>query len=123
MRTGTGTHFCAPKKRTKTLGAQRLNCLRDQQAFIQDLIDNNELGPHLEIEYFNDSSQPTPLVPSLDFAEDLINKTHIILQLAYWYSGDLITYAVSFTNGESTWEEVNLGDSYGLAEWQRNHDY
>ena len=103
--------------------AQRLNCLRVQQAFIQDLIDNNELGPHLEIEYFNDSSQPTPLVPSLDFAEDLINKTHIILQLAYWYSGDLITYAVSFTNGESTWEEVNLGDSYWLAEWQRNHDY
>ena len=116
-------HILRPKKRTKTLGAQKLNCLRVQQAFIQDLIDNSELVPHLEIEYFNDSSQPTPLVPSLDFTEDFINKTHIILQLAYWYSGDLITYAVSFTNGESTWEEVNLGDSYWLAEWQRNHDY
>jgi hypothetical protein len=63
--------------------AQRLNCLRVQQAFIQDLINNDKLGPHLKIENFYNSSQPTPTVPSLDFAEDLINGTHIILQLAY----------------------------------------
>ena len=107
----------------RLIRAQQLNCLRVQQAFIYDLIGNDELGPHLEIEYFYDLSQPTPSVPSLDFAEDLINGTHIILQLAYSYSGDLITYAVSFTNGESTWEEVDLGDSNWLAEWQRNHDY
>ncbi len=90
---------------------------------IQDLIDNDKLGPCLEIEYFYDSSQPTPLVPSLDFAEDLINETHIILKLAYWSSGDLITYAVSFINGESTWEEVEVGDSYWLKEWERNQNY
>ena len=70
-----------------------------QNAFIQDLIDNDELGPRLVIEYFYDSSQPTPLVPSLDLAEDLINETHIILKLAYWSSGDLYTYAVSFIKG------------------------
>ena len=103
--------------------AQGLNCLRVQQAFIQDLIDNDELGPCLEIKYFYDSSQPTPLVPSLNFAEDLINETHIILQLAYWSSGDLIIYAVSFINGDSTWEGVDVGDSYWLTEWQRNHHY
>jgi hypothetical protein len=103
--------------------AQQLNCLWVQQAFIQDLIDNNELGPRLEIKYIYDSSQPTPSVPSLNFAKDLINETHIILQLAYWSSGDLITYTVSFINGESAWEEVDVGDSYWLTEWQRNHNY
>ena len=81
------------------------------------------VGPHLEIEYFYNSSQPTPLVPSLDFAEDLINKTHIILKLAYWSSGGLITYVVSFINGESMWEEVKIGDSYWLKEWERNKNY
>jgi hypothetical protein len=103
--------------------AKRRNCLREQNAFIQDLINNNELGPCLEIEYFYDSSQPTPSVPSLDFAENLINKTHIFLKLAYWSSGDLITYAISFINGESTWEEVEVGDSSWLKEWERNQNY
>ena len=79
--------------------AQQRNCLKVQNAFIQDLIDNNELGPRLVIEYFYDSSQPTPSVPSLNLAEDLINETHIILKLAYWSSGDLYTYAVSFIKG------------------------
>ncbi len=87
-----------------------------QNAFIQDLIHNNELRPRLEIEFFYDLSQPTPSVPSHDFAEDLSNETHIILKLAYWSSGDLITYIVSFINRESTWEEVEVGDSYWLKE-------
>jgi hypothetical protein len=99
--------------------AQQRNCLRVKNAFIQGLINNDGLGPCLEIEYFYNLSQPTPSVPSLNFAEDLINETHIILKLAYWSSGDLITYAVSFINGKSTWEEVEVGDSYWLKKWER----
>ncbi len=91
--------------------------------FIQDLIDNDKLGPCLVIEYFYDSSQPTPSIPSLDLAEDLINETHIILKLAYWSSGDLYTYGVSFNNGVSKWEEIEITDSYWLQEWERKQNY
>jgi hypothetical protein len=66
------------------------------------------------IEYFINLSHPTPSVPSLDFAEDLINESHIILKLAYWFSGDLYAYGISFNNGESTWEEIEVTTSY----WQ-----
>ena len=103
--------------------AQQRNCLRVQHVFIQDLIDNNKLGPRLVIEYFYNLSQLTPSAPSLDLAEDLINKTHIILKLAYWSSGDLYTYAISFINRESKWEENEVQDSYWLQEWERNQNY
>ena len=103
--------------------AQRLNCLRVQQAFIQDLMNNDELGPRLMIEYCYGSSQPTPLVPSLNLVEDLINETHLILKLANWSSVDLYTYDVSFNNGELTWEEIEVTDSYWLQEWERNQNY
>ena len=67
------------------------------------------------MEYFYDSSHPTPSVPSLDFAEDILNESHIILKLAYWFSGDLYAYGVSFNNGESKWEEIEVTSSY----WQQ----
>ena len=96
--------------------AQQLNCLRVQNAFIQDLI--NKLGPCLEIEYFYDSSHPTPSVPSLDLAEDLLNESHILLQLAYFSSsGDLYAYGVSFNNRELKWKEIEVLSSY----WQKEY--
>ena len=101
--------------------AQRLNCLRVQQAFIQDL--THELEPRLTIEYFFDSSHPTPSVPSLDFAEDLINKSHIILKSAYFgFSGDLYAYGISFNNRESKWEEIEVTSSYWQQEWHKNYN-
>jgi hypothetical protein len=47
--------------------------------------------------------------------EDLINESHIILKLAYWFSGDLYAYGVSFNSGESKWEEIEVTSSY----WQQ----
>ena len=95
--------------------AQRLNCLRVQNDFIQDLIDNNELGPCLKIEYFFDASHPTPSVPSQDFAKDLANGCHIILKLAYWFSEELHAYGISFNNGEAKWEEIEVSSTYWAA--------
>jgi hypothetical protein len=38
---------------------QQQNCLRVQREFIQELIDIEELGPRLEIKFFDDSFNPT----------------------------------------------------------------
>ena len=92
--------------------AQRLNCLRVQREFIQKLINNKDLGPRLEIEFFFDSSDPTP---SVDFAEDLINESHILLKLAFRSFGDLYAYGVSFHNGETKWEEIEVTSNF----WQQ----
>ena len=83
--------------------AQRLNCLRVQREFIQELIDNNDLGPWDKIAFFSDSSDPTP---SVDFAEDLLKESHIILKLAFRLAGDTYAYGVVFHNGETKWEEI-----------------
>ena len=83
-----------------------------QNKFIKNLIDNDELGPCLEIKYFFDASHPTPSVPSRDFAEDLINRSHIILKLAYWFSKELYAYGISFINGEAKWEEIDVTSTY-----------
>jgi hypothetical protein len=84
-----------------------------QNAFI--LINNNKLVPCLEIEYFFDARHPTPFVPSQDFAEDLINGSHIILKLVYWFSGDLYAYGDSFNNREAKREEIEVTSTY----WQQ----
>ena len=91
--------------------AQRLNCLRVQRAFIRDLIDNDKLGPHLEIEYFFDSSNPTS---SVDFAKDLINMSRIILDFVFRFLGDLYAYGIYFNNRETKWEEIENTSNY----WQ-----
>jgi hypothetical protein len=77
--------------------------------FIQDLIDNDELGPCLKIEYFFDASHPTPSVPSQDFAKDLTNGSHIILKLAYWFSEELHGYtlmAYPSITGRQRWRRL-----------------
>ena len=71
--------------------AQRLNCLRVQREFIQELIDDNDLSPRDEIAFFFDSSDPTS---SVDFAED------------FRLAGDTYAYGVFFHNGETKWEEI-----------------
>ena len=91
---------------------QRLNCLRVQREFIQEIIDNKDLGPSLKIAFFFDSSNPTP---SVDLAEDLINKSHIILKLAFRLSGDLYTYGIFFHKGETKWEEIDVTSNF----WQQ----
>ncbi len=92
--------------------AQRLNCLRVQREFIQEIINNEDLGPRLEIAFFFDSSDPTP---SVDFAEDLINESQIILKLVFRLSGDLYAYGVFFHNGEMKWEEIDVTSNF----WQQ----
>jgi hypothetical protein len=79
-----------------------------QNAFIQDLIDNDKLGPCLEIKYFFTARHPTPSVPSQYFAEDLINGSHIILKLVYWFSGYLYAYSVSFNSGNASGRRLRL---------------
>ena len=86
-----------------------------QNEFIKDLIDNDKLGPHLEIKFFFNASHPTPSVPSRDFAEDLINGSHITLKLAYWFSKELYAYGISFINGEAKWEEIEVASTYWAA--------
>jgi hypothetical protein len=71
----------------------------------KEIIDNEDLGPRLKIAFFFDSSNSTP---SVDFAEDLINESHIILKLAFRLSGDLYAYGVFFHNGETKWEEIEV---------------
>jgi len=90
--------------------AQRFNCLIKQRAFIQELIDDDDLGPLLEIEYFADPG----LTTSVDLAKDLINTSRIILKLAFSRSGELRAYGVTFENGEAEWEEIQVTSSY----WQ-----
>jgi hypothetical protein len=85
--------------------AQRLNCLRVQREFIQELIDDNILGPRDEIAFFFDSNDQTP---SVDFAGDLLKESHIILQLAFRSAGDTHAYGVFFHNGETKWEEIDF---------------
>jgi hypothetical protein len=92
--------------------AQRLNCLRVQREFFQEIIDNKDLGPCLERAFFFDSSDPTP---SVDFADDLINESHIILKLVFRLFGDLYAYRVFFHNGETKWEEIEITSNY----WQQ----
>ena len=86
-----------------------------QNKSIEDLIDNDELGRCLEIKYLFDASYPTPSVPSQDFAEDLINGSHIILKLADWFSEELYAYGISFINGEAKWEEIEVASTYWAA--------
>ena len=95
--------------------AQRLHCLRVQNKFIQDIIDTDELGPCLEIEYFFDANHPTPSVPSQEFAKDLTNGSQIILQLAYWFSDELHAYGLFFDNGEAKWEKIEVLSTYWAA--------
>ena len=95
--------------------AQRLHCLRVQNEFIQDLIDTDKLGPCLDIEYFFDASHPTPPMPSREFAKDLTNGSHIILQLAYWFSDELHAYGISFNNGKAKWEKIKFSSTYWAA--------
>ena len=92
--------------------AQRLNCLRVQREFIQELIDNKDLGPHLKIAFFFDSSDPTP---SVVFAEDLLKESHIILKLAFRLAGDTYAYGVFFRNRETKWEEIEVTSNF----WQQ----
>ena len=80
--------------------AQRLDCLRVQRDFIQELIDNKDLGPHLKIAFFFDSSDPTS---SVDFAED------------FRLAGDTYAYGVFFHNGETKWEEIEVTSNF----WQQ----
>jgi len=86
--------------------------LRVQREFIQEIIDNKDLGPSLEIAFFFDSSDPTP---SADFAEDLINESHIILKLAFRLPGHLYAYGVFFHNGKTKWEEIEVTSNF----WQQ----
>ena len=93
--------------------AQRLNCLRVQRDFIHELIDNKDLGPHLKIAFFFDSSDPTPYV---DFAEDLLKESQIILKLAFRLAGDTYAYGVFFRNRETKWEEIEVTSNF----WQQD---
>ncbi len=81
--------------------AQRLHCLRVQNKFIQDIIDTDELGPCLKIEYFFGANHPTPSVPSREFVKDLTKRSQIILQLAYWFSDKLHAYGLLFDKGKA----------------------
>ena len=92
--------------------AQQLNCLRVQREFIQELINENDLSPRDEIAFFFDSSDPTP---SVDFAEDLLKESHIILKLAVRLAGDTYAYGVFFHNGETKWEEIEVTSNF----WQQ----
>ena len=93
--------------------AQRLNCLRVQREFIQELIDDNDLSPRDKIAFLFDSSDPTP---SVDFAEDLLKESHIILKLAFRLAGDTYAYGVFFHNGETKWEEIEVTSNF----WQQD---
>jgi hypothetical protein len=95
--------------------AQRLHCLRVQNEFIQDIIDTDELGPCLKIEYFFDTNRPTPSVPEQEFAKDLTNGSQIILQLAYRYSNKLHVYRLFFDNGKAKWERIEVFSTYWAA--------
>ncbi len=95
--------------------AQQLHCLRVQNEFIQDIIDTDELGPHLKIEYFFDANHPTPSVPEREFAKDLTNRRQIILQLVYWYSDKLHAYGLSFDNGKAKWERIEVSSTHWAA--------
>ena len=85
-----------------------------QNEFIKNLIGNNKIGHCLEIDFFY-ASHSTPSVPSRDFAEDLINRSHIILKLAYWFSEELHAYGISFINGDAKWEEIEVASTYWAA--------
>ena len=65
-----------------------------------------------EIEYFFDSSNQTP---SVDFTEDLINTSILILISAFTVLGDLYAYGVFFNNGETKWEEIEVTSNF----WQQ----
>jgi hypothetical protein len=95
--------------------AQHLYCLRVQNEFIQDIINTDELGPHLKIKYFFNANHPTPSVPSQEFAKDLTNRSQIILQLAYWFSNKLHAYGLFFDNGKAKWEQIKVSYTYWAA--------
>jgi hypothetical protein len=95
--------------------AQRFHCLRVQNEFIQDIIDTDELGPCLKIEYFFDANHPTPSVPPQEFAKDLTKGSQIILQLAYWYSNELHANGLFFDNGKAKWERIEVSSTYWAA--------
>ncbi len=92
--------------------AQRFNCLRVQREFIQELIDDNDLSPRDKIAFFFDSSDSTP---SVDFAEDLLKESYIILKLAFRLAGDIYAYGIFFHNGKTKWEEIEVTSNF----WQQ----
>jgi hypothetical protein len=54
-------------------------------------------------------------VPSREFAKDLTNGGHIILQLAYWFYDELHAYGISFNNVKAKWEENKVSSTYWEA--------
>ena len=94
---------------------QQQNCLRVQREFIQELIDTEDLGPRLEIKFFDDAFNPTV---KYDYAEELLTSDHILLKLAFKALGNLLAYGVSFNNGVTTWAEIENS----LDNWQ-DSDY
>jgi len=52
----------------------------------------------------------------VDFAEDLLKKSHIILKLAFRLAGDTYAYGVVFHNGETKWEEIEVTSNF----WQQD---
>ena len=90
--------------------AQRSNCLIKHRAFIQELIDDDNLGSLLEIKYFAEPG----LTTSVDLKKNLINMSRIILKLAFSRFGELRAYGGTFENGEAEWEEIEVTSSY----WQ-----
>ena len=91
--------------------SQEQNCIRVQREFIQELIDIEELGPRLEIKFFDNSFNPTVMYNN---AEELITSDDILLKLAFKALGNLLAYSVSFNNGVATWAEIENS----LDNWQ-----
>ncbi len=85
--------------------AQRSHCLKQKnRAFIQELIDNDDLGSLLEIKYLAEPG----LTTSVDLKKDLINTSRIILNLAFSQFGELRAYGRMLENGEAEWEEIEV---------------
>ena len=84
--------------------AQRSNCLIKHRAFIQELIDDDDLGSLLEIKYFAEPG----LTTLVDLEKDLINTSRIILKLAFSWFGELRAYGGTLENGEAEWEEIEV---------------
>ncbi len=68
---------------------QQQNRLRVQREFIQELIDIEDLGPRLEIKFFDDSFNPTV---KYDYVEELLTSDHILLKLAFKALGNLLAF-------------------------------
>lgn len=91
--------------------AQKSNCLIKQRIFIQELIDDEDLGPRLEIEYL---AEPGGSITFEDIAEDLINTSKIILKLAFSWFGETRAYGVTLVNGVAEWEEIQVTNNYWM---------